>query len=139
MDKKAVMYTIGGLVLILLVALVVKPLVTGQPLNIGLPSAATPIPAMVVTTPGSGTIDYSVVPVTSVKTVVPTPVPTWNRNVMKVQFVNPSTYGISLNQSLPNGTRIDSVGRNTSRIIFATVSGQYSATTQVMRIPFPYW
>ena len=58
---------------------------------------------------------------------------------MKIAFVNPSSYGISLNQSLPNGTRIDSAGRNTSRITYATISGQYSATTQVMHIPFPYW
>jgi hypothetical protein len=58
---------------------------------------------------------------------------------MKIAFVNPSSYGISLNLSLPNGTRIDSAGRNTSRITYATISGQYSATTQVMYIPFPYW
>jgi hypothetical protein len=58
---------------------------------------------------------------------------------MKVGFVNPSSYGISLNQSLPNGTRIDSAGRNTSRITYATISGQYRGTTQVMHIPFPYW
>jgi hypothetical protein len=36
MDKKAVMYTIGALALILVVAVVVKPIVTGQPLNLGL-------------------------------------------------------------------------------------------------------
>jgi hypothetical protein len=137
MDTKAVMYAIGALVLILIVALVIKPLMTGQPLNIGLPVAATPLPTIPVTTPNSGDIKYGVITATTTPT--PTPVPTWDRNVTKVGFVNPSSYGISLNQSYPNGTRIDSVGRNTSRVLFANVSGQYSATTQVMRIPFPYW
>ena len=137
MDKKSIMYAIGALVLILIVALVIKPVMTGQPLNIGLPRASTPLPTTPVTTPGPVDISYGVITPTS--TPVPTPVPTWDKNVTKVAFVNPSSYGVSLNQSLPNGTRIDSVGRNTSRIIFATVSGQYSATTQVIHIPFPYW
>ncbi len=139
MDKKAVMYTIGALAIILMVALVIKPIVTGQPLNLGLPVATTPPPTMTVTTPDSANINYGVIPATSVSTPLPTPVPTWDKKVMDVAFVNPSSYGISLNQSLPNGTRIDSIARNTSRIVFATVSGQYSATTQVMYIPFPYW
>jgi hypothetical protein len=94
---------------------------------------------MTMTTPDSANINYGVIPATSGSTPLPTPVPTWNKKVMDVAFVNPSSYGISLNQSLPNGTRIDSIGRNTSRIVFANVFGQYSATTQIMHIPFPYW
>ena len=42
MDKKAVMYAMGAMVIILIAALVVKPIATGQPLNIGLPGATTP-------------------------------------------------------------------------------------------------
>jgi len=137
MDKKAVMYAIGGLVLILIVALVVKPLMTGQPLNTGLSTPVTIIPSSSVKTTDSRDISYGVVTVTS--TPVPTTVPTWDKNVKTIEFVNPSSYGISLNQTLPNGTRIDSVGRNTNRILFARISGQYSATTQVISIPFPYW
>jgi len=138
MDKKAVMYAVGAMILILIVALVIKPIATGQPLNLGLPGAATPNPTYPVTTPDNG-VTHVVIPATSVSTPPLTPVPTWDKNVLKVAFVNPSSYGISLNQSLPNGTRIDSAGRNTSRITYATISGQYSATTQEMHIPFPYW
>jgi len=138
MDKKAVMYAVGAMIIILIVALVIKPIATGQPLNLGLPGATTPHPTYPVTTPDNG-VTHVVIPATSVSTPPPTPVPTWDKKVMKVAFVNPSSYGISLNQSLPNGTRIDSAGRNTSRITYATISGQYSATTEVMHIPFPYW
>jgi hypothetical protein len=137
MDKKAVMYAVGAMIIILIVALVIKPIATGQPLNLGLPGATTPSPTYPVITPDNG-VTHVVIPATS-GTTPPTPVPTWDKNVMKIAFVNPSSYGISLNQSLSNGTRIDSAGRNTSRITYATISGQYSATTQVMRIPFPYW
>ncbi len=137
--KKSVMYAVGAMIIILIVALVVKPIATGQPLNLGLPDATTPYPTYPVTTPDTSGMTHVVIPATSATTRPPTPVPTWDKNVMKVEFVNPSSYGISLNQSLPNGTRIDSAGRNTSRITYATISGQYSATTQVMHIPFPYW
>jgi hypothetical protein len=137
MDKKAVMYAVGAMFIILIVALVIKPIATGQPLNLGLPDATISNPTYPVTTPDNG-MTHVVIPATS-GTTPPTPVPTWDKNVTKVAFVNPSSYGISLNQSLPNGTRIDSAGRNTSRITYATISGQYSATTQVMHIPFPYW
>ena len=83
-------------------------------------------------TPDTSGMSVVVIPVTSAITRPPTTVPTWDKNVMKVAFVNPSSYGISLNHSLPNGTRIDSAGRNTSRITYATISGKYSATTQVI-------
>jgi hypothetical protein len=139
MDKQAVMYAVGAMIIILIVALVIKPIATGQPLNSGLPGATTPYPTTPVTTPDNGGVTHIVIAATSISTLPPTPVSTWDKNVMKVVFVNPSSYGISLNQSLPNGTRIDSIGRNTSSITYATVSGQYSATTQVMHIPFPYW
>jgi hypothetical protein len=137
MDKKAVMYTIGALALILVVAVVVKPIVTGQPLNLGLPVTTTQIPVTTATPSVPVEINYGVV--TASATPVPTPVPTWDKKVKTVEFIDPSSYGISLNLSLPNGTRIDSVGRNTSRILYAKISGQYSATTQAVSVPFPYW
>ncbi len=33
MDKKAVMYAVGAIIIILIVALVIKPIATGQPLK----------------------------------------------------------------------------------------------------------
>ena len=33
------MYAVGAMIIILIVALVVKPIATGQPLNLGLPKA----------------------------------------------------------------------------------------------------
>ena len=139
MDKTAVMYALGAMIIILIVALVIKPVATGQPLNIGIPVAATPNSTTLVTIPDDGRVTQQVFPATSVPTPPPTRVPTWDNNIRKVAFVNPSSYGISLNTSLPNGTRIDSAGRNTSRVTYATISGQYSATTQVIPVPFPYW
>ncbi len=104
MDKKAVMYAMGAMILILIVALVIKPVATGEPLNLGLPGATTPSPTYPVITPDDGGMTHVVIPATSAITRPPTPVPTWDKKVMKVAFVNPSSYGISLNQTFPNGT-----------------------------------
>ena len=75
MDKKAVMYAVGAMIIILIVALVVKPIATGQPLNLGLPKATTPYPTYPVTTPDASGMSVVVIPATSAITRPPTPVP----------------------------------------------------------------
>ena len=87
MDKKSVMYAAGALVIILVLALVVKPMVTGQPLNTGLPVATTPQPTPSLTTV-TGT-HTTPVPQASPLTPLPSVIPTWDRNVMTIGFVDP--------------------------------------------------
>ena len=65
MDKKAVMYAVGAMIIILIVALVIKPIATGQPLNLGLPGATTPLPTYPVTTPDKSGVTHVVIPATS--------------------------------------------------------------------------
>jgi len=147
MDKKDIMYGVVALVIILVIALVIKPLATGHPVNIGLPSSATPTPTLTVLSDRSNATHTGVtampglspVSVTSSPATPPPPTPTWNTQVKTVDFVNPSTYGISMNQTFSNGTRVDSIPQNLSMTTFATFSGQNSGTTQIMNIPFPYW
>lgn len=142
MEKKDVMYVVAAFCIILVIALVVKPMLTGKPVNIGIPGSPTsqpttlPLSAWSAATPAITPI----VPIfTPTPTPTPSPTPTWNASVKNVQFVDPASYGISLNQSLPNGTRIDAVVPNTSMTTYATIPGQYSGTTQIIHIPFPYW
>ena len=61
------MYAMGAMIIILIVALVVKPIATGQPLNLGLPGATTPYPTYPVTTPDTSGVTHVVIPVTSVQ------------------------------------------------------------------------
>ena len=144
MDKNDIMYLAAALVLVLIIALVIKPIVTGHPVNTGI-SVATTTP---ITVPVTDQQNVSQVPhivpttITLKPTPSPTPVPTWNPNVTQtISFVNPSTYGVSFNQSLPNGTRIDSLPADTNMTTFATIASAngYSGTTGIMYIPFPYW
>jgi hypothetical protein len=140
MDKKDILYGAIALAIILVLALVVKPMVTGQPLNTGLPVPTTQPTLTAVTPSGSVTVTIPPVIPTTVPTTIPTPVETWNAgSISNISFIDPSTYGISFNESLPRGTRIDNVPINTSMTTIATINGKYSGTSQVIKMPFPYW
>jgi hypothetical protein len=147
MDKKDIMYGVLALVIILIIALVIKPLATGHPVNLGLPASETPKTTPIISLNNSDTAAMSGVVVTPSYSPAllqkppstATPVPTWNATIQNVGFVNPSTYGLSTNQTFANSTRVDSVIQNTSMTTFATFSGKTSGTTQIIKIPFPSW
>ena len=137
MDKKDILYGAAAVAIILIMALFVKPVMTGQPVNTGIPVPTTiPVPPDVIPPPVTPFI-----PATAVTTKIPAPSPTqtWNKTVMKVGFVDASVYGVNLTEELPNGTRIDNIPVNTSMTSYAKITGQYSGTTQIIHIPFPYW
>ena len=133
------MYVVVALFLVLVVAVVIKPILTGQPVNTGIPVPTTQQPTVMVTPPNNSIVTSVITTVTTSPT--PTPVPTWGGEVTGVQFVNPSTYGLSMNEdaSRPQGTRINEIPQDLSMTTYATISGQYSGTTQVIYVPFPYW
>ncbi|WP_292368680.1 hypothetical protein [Methanoregula sp. UBA64] len=135
MDKKDITYIIAAFCIILVVAFVIKPLATGQPVNTGIPVATTE--PIISETP---LVIYS--NVTGITTTPPTPAPiptTWNQRAQTVGFVSPESYHISTNSTLPQGTRINATPPDTNRTVYATISGKYSGTTQIVNIPFPYW
>ncbi len=137
MDKKDIAYLVGALVIILVIAVVIKPLATGQPVNTGIPFPTT---TTEVSLKPVHVYTETTLPVTPlITTTPPTPVPTWDSKIKTVSFVDPGTYGISMNDSLPGGTRINSSIASKATTSYATISGKYSATTQVFTIPFPYW
>jgi len=133
MDKKDITYIIAAFCIILVIAFVIKPMATGQPVNTGI-SFATPTPSVTATP----LVVYANV-TTVLTTTPPTPVSTWNQKTQTVAFVDPGTYHLPTNQSIPQGTRINSTLPDTARTVYATISGRYSGTTQIINIPFPYW
>lgn len=141
MDKKDLMYMGAALVLVLVIAIVIKPMMTGEPVNTGIATPTTLPPVTPIATPEENNI-IPVILTTPATTVPATPVPAWNPNATTtVGFVDPSSYGITLNQSLPGGTRIENIPLDTNMTTFATIASSPAAsgTTNVMYIPFPYW
>ncbi len=137
MDKKDITYIIAAFCIILVIAFIIKPIATGEPVNTGL-TFATPVPSVNVT-PLVVYSNITTILTTFPPTTPPTPVPTWNQKVQTVGFVNPGTYQISTNQSLPQSTPINATQPDNRRTVYATISGKYSGTTQTINIPFPYW
>jgi len=77
--------------------------------------------------------------ITTIPTTPPTPVPTWNKQVQAVSFVDPSTYHIAPNPTSVTATKINASQPDTTMVTYATISGKYSGTTRIISIPFPYW
>jgi len=141
MDKKDIMYVVAALGIILIVAIFIKPLTTGQPVNTGFPMNPAEQPSVIIysnNTSTNQTIDISsTMQITLTPT--PSPTPTWDQKVQGIVFVDPSNYNISSTPTVGQGTRIVGQQVNTSMVTFATISGKYSGTTQTINVPFPYW
>lgn len=139
MDKKDIMYVVAALGIILIVAIFIKPLTTGQPVNTGLPMSPTEQPSVFIYTNASSQDATPDISSTMQITPTPSPTPTWDQKVQGIVFVNPSDYNISSTPTVGQGTRIVGQQINTSMVTFATISGKYSGTTQTINVPFPYW
>jgi hypothetical protein len=137
MDKKDIMCVVAAIGIILLLAIVIKPLANGQALHSAL-SLPTTTQAVTI---GPAHVYTEITPVSTLRvtTTPPTPVPTWDSKTKTIGLVDPGTYGISMNVALPGGTRINSTSVNKTTTIYATISGKYSATSQIITLPFPYW
>jgi hypothetical protein len=141
MDKKDIIFIVTAFCVIFIIAVVLKPMITGKSVNTGIPGFSVPQQTSLGDKPNYSTVSSNVTQkITLVTTApTPTPIPTWDKTVKTVEFVDPGSYGISMNQSLPGGTRINATLPNNNMILYESISGRYSGTTQVTHIPFPYW
>jgi hypothetical protein len=108
------------------------------PLAIVTTQPVTKVPTQRVTTIATQA-PPDVMPATTTQP-IPTTLPVWT--LQTVQFVDPRTYNVSL-QSVQyrNLSQTQSPYRITdyTSLLASPITGQYSGTTQVINIPFPYW
>ena len=149
MEKRDVLMVILGLVIVLVVAFVVKPAITGKQVDMSIPVAipgiATPTP-----TPGPVAADDSYArykasqnlpQVTIVPTQTPTPVPSWNGQSKDLGFVDPAHYNLTPTPTPIPHTGIFSQTESESDplITYVTIEGKDPGITQPISMPFPYW
>jgi hypothetical protein len=144
MQKEDVQWVVLAIGILLVIALVIKPLATGQPVNVGIPMAPSPTPVATSPPPTPVTTPATTVIPTPTPTPLPTPTQTttWSGAVQTIAFVDPSTYKVNLTESRPGFSDLPPPNaslRNADFMTYATFSGQYSGTTQVVTLPFPYW
>lgn len=134
--KRDFMYVILAIAVVLVIALIVKPVVTGEDPPLRWPWEPEPTPVTPVWTP-----DH--VPTTPPTTAppTPTPVPTWDGKMKKIGFADPATYHISVEQERPNMPKTPSgtAPSPTNWVTYAKIDGKGSGTTGIIRVPFPLW
>jgi len=134
-EKQDFVYVVLAIAVVLLIALIIKPAMTGEPPGTRWPGGPEPTvtpawtPAYVPTAP----------PATATPT--PTPVPTWDGKPQGIGFVDPAKYHIQpgeppLNLTARQPAAAPGITRWTT---YATIDGQWSGTTGIVRIPFPMW
>jgi len=159
MEKEDYQWLILALAILLVVGLIIKPALTHEEPNFQIPQfpalpplhLPTPYPTMttqptkIVTTQPVTTIPTTIPVTTAIPATTTEPVPTaspvWG-GPTQVGFVAPGTYNVSLTTFVPRNLsqtqspyRID----NYTSLLSSPITGQYSGTTQVIDIPFPYW
>jgi hypothetical protein len=160
MEKEDYQWLMLALGILLVVGVIIKPALTHEEPNFqipqfpALPPLRMPTPLAIVTTQpvtiGTTqpviTIQKTTPAIPAVPTTTTEPVPTasliWNGSKQTIEFVDPGTYNVSLITFVPrNLSQTLSPYRITdyTSLLASPITGQYSGTTQVINIPFPYW
>ncbi len=130
MEKTDLAYFVMAVGVVIVAALVVKPLVTGEPVILW---AAEDVPVPTVT-------DGRNVPVAPPYLITATPTPTWSGTAETLEFVDPATYHLTPEQTSPTiSSPPNEPPPDTTTVTYAVISGQRSGTTEIVHIPFPYW
>jgi len=160
MEKEDYQWLILALAILLVVGLVIKPALTHEEPNFQipqlpeLPPLRMPTPLAIVTT--QPVTIGTTKPVTTIQTKtpatpaipatttepVPTAAPVWNGSKQTVEFVDPGTYNVNLTSFVPRNLSLTQSPYRTTdytSLLTSPITGQYSGTTQVIDIPFPYW
>jgi len=151
MEKRDVIMVVVGLAIVLVAAFVVKPMLTGKPVDMSIPVAIPGIatPTQLPTPVATVDVQYerykasqNKAPVTAVPTKTPTPVPSWTGQSKGLGFVDPARYSLTPTQTpIPHS----GVALQTSEFeskpmkIYATIQGKDPGATEPISMPFPYW
>ncbi|MDD4256086.1 MAG: hypothetical protein PHP59_12025 [Methanofollis sp.] len=120
MERADLLSLAAGLVIVIVIALFIKPMIAAAPINQTLQGSD---PAQVTFTP------------------TPTPLmPGWDGKVRDIGFVDPATYHLNISdeqvrwRETPSGD----AGKDTM-VPYATIRGTGSGTTEIIHVPVPYW
>jgi hypothetical protein len=151
MEKRDVIMVVLGLAIVLVVAFVVKPMVTGKPVDMSIPAT---IPGMATPTPTATPVaaeddsyarykaSQNMPQVTALPTSSPTPTPSWGGQPTGLGMVDPSRYSQT---PVPTPVPHSGVASETSdfqskpMVVYATIQGKDPGSTEPLSMPFPYW
>ncbi len=135
MEKQDILYLAAAVAIVAVLALVVKPALSGEDFfGVSL----------------SGGREPEEIPVTTMPTLLPTPLPTtpapmpsptagWNEAPKSLGFVDPGVYQIQSGDTGPRLSTPPAQPQDYSLVSYAVIQGRWSGTTEILHIPFPYW
>jgi hypothetical protein len=136
MDKRDLLPLILALVIVIVLAIVVKPMMTGDSAGYlsFLQNDSQEVPT--VPTPKATPI----APPPTAPPAVATPTPRWDGNVQDVGFVDPATYHLNSSEFQPKADIPGTSPPDERELVtYATISGKWSGSTEIISVPFPYW
>lgn len=135
MEKRDLVMVVAALAIVAVLAIFVKPMLTGEPPNLELPSLGgteeEPEKQIVYQT------SAHTMPPTQVVT-TPTTVPAWQGESRELAFVAPHTS----ETASPTPTHMippEVTAPPEKLLVYATIQGKGGGTTEPVSIPFPYW
>ena len=146
MDRKDGMTFLVGIIFVIIVAVVIKPMATGESPDLSIPeipgvssqervAAATPAPAAVplgqitIPHPSTGEGDG----------VGEGPEQVWDGTPIELGYVDPATYKLTQEDTgIPARQPVESE-QGTTLETYATFEGKYSGTSEIFSVPFPRW
>ncbi|MBP5082892.1 MAG: hypothetical protein J6104_01500, partial [Methanomicrobium sp.] len=141
MQKQDLVFFIAAIAIVILLAVVVKPIMNGETVAILPQSSETRDVSNIPIPSGAPSAPYTPIIASSQAGSAESSSSSWDGVAKSVQFVDPSTYNIQFAQSKDFGFRMpgDEQYQKEEFVTYATIDGQWDATTQIIRIPFPYW
>ena len=139
MQKQDLVVFIAAILIVLILAFVIKPIMNGEPVVPEQGSGTISLPSKIPVPDGSSENPYTP---SVIMEITPTQTPAWDGTAYNVQFVDPSTYNIEWEGSLKDfGYSIPAYTEPefNEMVLYATINGQWDATTQIISIPFPLW
>ncbi|WP_067051277.1 hypothetical protein [Methanofollis ethanolicus] len=120
MERADLLSLAAGLVIVIVIALFIKPMIAAAPVNQTLPGSD---PAQVTFAP------------------TPTPLmPGWDGKVRDIGFVDPATYHLNITDEQVRWRETPSGDvRKDTMVPYATIRGTGSGTTEIIHVPVPYW
>lgn len=130
-----------AIVIVIIVALIGKPLMAGEPIPFLSPSEPVedtggplPIPDDLSEIASSGAQNQNPTPAPT-----PPPTPVWDGEVKDVGYVDPSTYNIETPEDISMIPQPTAYREDRNMTPYAIIQGEASGVTEVFNIPFGYW
>lgn len=128
MEKRDFLMVVAALAIVAVMALFVKPMLTGEPANLEFPSFGG-------AEEDEKPVVFKTLPPTTPTTPPPTTIPAWEGELKELGFVAPAS-------AIPTPTHMfppEITAVPEKLLTYATIQGKAGGTTESFEIPFPYW